>query len=82
MAPLKHRGIYAFRREELLRFARLEPAPLEKSERLEQLRALHHGLAIQVVTTPRDGIEVNTEEDYRRFLESYRKFLESQGGDA
>ena len=40
----KHVGLYAYRREALLRFASLPPAPLEVAEGLEQLRALHHGL--------------------------------------
>ena len=70
--PLKHRGVYAFRREALLRWARLEPVPLERAEKLEQLRALHHSLKIQVVSTPHDGIEVNTREDYDRFVARQR----------
>jgi 3-deoxy-manno-octulosonate cytidylyltransferase (CMP-KDO synthetase) len=67
-AVLKHRGIYAFRRTALLSLAALPPTELEKTERLEQLRALGHGYPIHVTQTPRDGIEVNTPEDYQRFV--------------
>jgi 3-deoxy-manno-octulosonate cytidylyltransferase (CMP-KDO synthetase) len=65
----KHRGVYAYRRSVLLDLARRPPVPLEVLERLEQLRALFHGYRILVLETPREGIEVNTPEDYRRFVE-------------
>ena len=65
---LKHRGVYAFRRAKLLELAALPPAPLEQIERLEQLRWLHHGERIRVAITPRDGIGIDTPEDYRRFV--------------
>ena len=63
----KHVGLYAYRREALLRFASLPPAPLEEAEGLEQLRALHHGMRIRVV--PMDGesgLAVDTPEDLER----------------
>lgn len=65
---LKHRGVYAFRRAKLLELAALEPAELEKIERLEQLRWLHHGERVRVAVTPRDGIGIDTPDDYRRFV--------------
>jgi len=65
---LKHRGIYAFRRTKLLEMAALAPVALERLERLEQLRWLHHGEAVRVAITPRDGIGIDTPEDYRRFV--------------
>jgi 3-deoxy-manno-octulosonate cytidylyltransferase (CMP-KDO synthetase) len=65
----KHRGVYAFRRATLLELAALAAAPLERLERLEQLRWLHHGHRIRVVATPRDGIGIDTADDYRRFVE-------------
>jgi 3-deoxy-manno-octulosonate cytidylyltransferase (CMP-KDO synthetase) len=46
---LRHLGLYAYRREALLRLADLPQAPLERAEALEQLRALHNGLRIRVV---------------------------------
>jgi 3-deoxy-manno-octulosonate cytidylyltransferase (CMP-KDO synthetase) len=63
----KHVGLYAYRREALLRLASLPPAPLEIAEGLEQLRALHHGLRIRVVPQKRDlGPAVDTPEDLER----------------
>ncbi|MBM4265241.1 MAG: 3-deoxy-manno-octulosonate cytidylyltransferase [Deltaproteobacteria bacterium] len=65
---LRHIGLYAYRREFLLRLATLEPTPLERAERLEQLRVLEHGHAIQVaqVQTDESMIEVDTPEDLER----------------
>lgn len=62
----KHLGIYAYRKAALERFATLPPSPLEKLERLEQLRLLENGIAIYVAYAPRDTIGVDTEEDLRR----------------
>jgi 3-deoxy-manno-octulosonate cytidylyltransferase (CMP-KDO synthetase) len=66
----KHVGLYAFRRSALLRFAALSPAPLERAEGLEQLRALHHGLRIRVVPiVGPDNVAVDTPEDLVRVRE-------------
>jgi 3-deoxy-manno-octulosonate cytidylyltransferase (CMP-KDO synthetase) len=62
----KHLGIYAYRKVALERFAALPPSPLEKLERLEQLRLLENGIAIYVADAPRDTIGVDTEEDLVR----------------
>jgi len=51
----KHVGLYAYRREALLRLASLPPSPLEEAEGLEQLRALHHGIRIRVVPVDGEG---------------------------
>jgi 3-deoxy-manno-octulosonate cytidylyltransferase (CMP-KDO synthetase) len=59
----KHPGGYAYRREALERFHRLPPSPLERVERLEQLRFLEDGIPIQVVETMEPTIGVDTEED-------------------
>jgi 3-deoxy-manno-octulosonate cytidylyltransferase (CMP-KDO synthetase) len=59
----KHLGIYAYRRAALERFASLPPSPLERLERLEQLRLLENGIAIYVAEAPRDTVGVDTEED-------------------
>jgi 3-deoxy-manno-octulosonate cytidylyltransferase (CMP-KDO synthetase) len=66
MGYRKHLGIYAYRRGALERFASLKPSPLEKLERLEQLRLLENGIAIYVADAPRDTIGVDTEEDLAR----------------
>ncbi len=63
----KHVGLYAYRREALLRLASLPPSPLEEAEGLEQLRALHHGLRIRVVPLEGEGgVAVDTPEDLER----------------
>jgi 3-deoxy-manno-octulosonate cytidylyltransferase (CMP-KDO synthetase) len=63
---LHHLGLYAFTRETLLRFPAFEPTPLERAERLEQLRALEHGVRIRVALTDRPVLEINTPEDLER----------------
>ena len=63
----KHVGVYVYRREALLRLTSLPPAPLERAEGLEQLRALHHGLRIRVVhRRAAGGPAVDTPEDLER----------------
>jgi 3-deoxy-manno-octulosonate cytidylyltransferase (CMP-KDO synthetase) len=62
----KHLGIYAYRKAALERFAALRPSPLERAERLEQLRLLENGVAIYVAEAPRDTIGVDTEADLER----------------
>jgi len=68
---LVHLGIYAYRRESLLEFARLGPHPLEKAERLEQLRALANGFRIKVGLTQRT-LKVDTPEDFKLFCASLK----------
>lgn len=65
-APLKHLGIYGYQREALLRLAALPPSPLERSESLEQLRALENGMGIRVLIVDRASIGVDTAEDLER----------------
>src|SRR6266403_1479148 len=62
----KHLGFYAYRKSALDRFATLPESPLERSERLEQLRFLENGIPIFVGDTPYDTVGVDTEEDLRR----------------
>lgn len=64
--PLHHLGLYAFARSTLLRLHALPPTPLEHQERLEQLRALEHGIRIRVCETDRPLLEVNMPEDLDR----------------
>ena len=63
---LLHIGLYVYRREILLRLAGLPPTPLEERERLEQLRALEHGIRIRVVGTDKPSLGVDTPEDLER----------------
>ncbi|MBP2627235.1 MAG: 3-deoxy-manno-octulosonate cytidylyltransferase [Firmicutes bacterium] len=62
----KHIGIYAYRRDFLLKYAKLSPAPLEVTESLEQLRALEHGYRIKVLKTDFKSIGVDTMEDLEK----------------
>jgi 3-deoxy-manno-octulosonate cytidylyltransferase (CMP-KDO synthetase) len=62
----KHIGLYVYRRDFLLTFAGLARTPLERSEALEQLRALEHGHRIRVVETAHDAVGVDTPEDLQR----------------
>ncbi|HEY7183304.1 MAG TPA: 3-deoxy-manno-octulosonate cytidylyltransferase [Blastocatellia bacterium] len=61
----KHTGLYAYRRDFLLTYAKLPPTPLEQSEMLEQMRALEHGYKIKVVAVSHRSIGVDTPEDVK-----------------
>ncbi len=61
-----HVGIYAYRRSALERFVRLPPSPLERREKLEQLRALEHGLSIGIACIDAVPAGVDTPEDLAR----------------
>ena len=64
---LRHIGLYAYRARALRALAALAPTPLETAERLEQLRALEHGLEIAVgIAAERPGPGVDTEADLAR----------------
>ncbi len=65
----RHLGLYGYRREFLLKFTSLPRTPLERIERLEQLRALEHGYRIKMVEFAEDhSIGVDTPEDLQRVL--------------
>lgn len=61
-----HIGLYAYRRDFLLRYSKLPQTPLEKTESLEQLRALEHGHRIRVCLTENGTLEINTPDEYQR----------------
>src|ERR1700733_4442576 len=61
-----HIGIYAFRREALKFFVSLTPSPLEKREKLEQLRALEAGMSIVVARVDEAPLSVDTPEDLEK----------------
>jgi 3-deoxy-manno-octulosonate cytidylyltransferase (CMP-KDO synthetase) len=63
---LKHLGIYGYRREALLRLVRFPVSPLERAEKLEQLRALENGIPIAVVTVDYDSVGVDVPADAAR----------------
>lgn len=60
---LCHIGIYAFSREALRKFASMKPTPLERSERLEQLRILESGMKIKVNLTKLKNFSLNSPQD-------------------
>ena len=69
----KHLGLYAYRKPALDWFVTQPESPLEKSERLEQLRFLENGISIFVGETPYDSVGVDTEEDLQRVAEILRR---------
>lgn len=69
-----HLGIYAYHRSFLLRFAQLAHTPLEQTEKLEQLRAIEHGIKIKVVEVPKATLSVDTKSD----LSCARKIMDSK----
>jgi 3-deoxy-manno-octulosonate cytidylyltransferase (CMP-KDO synthetase) len=65
--PLYHHiGLYAYRREALARFVALPPSPLERRERLEQLRALEAGMRIDIALVDVAPLGVDTPEELQR----------------
>jgi len=59
----QHIGVYAYRRNALMRLVKLPSGKLEQAEKLEQLRALENGIPIRMVTTEYNGMGVDTLED-------------------
>ena len=62
----EHIGVYAFRKEALMRFTQWEMTPLETAEKIECLRYLENGIALKMVVTDYMGIEIDTPEDLQR----------------
>jgi 3-deoxy-manno-octulosonate cytidylyltransferase (CMP-KDO synthetase) len=62
----KHIGIYSYRREFLLQYSRWGPTPLERAEKLEQLRILEKGHKIKTAETRFESVCVDTPEDAER----------------
>lgn len=72
----QHVGLYAYRRDFLLRYTKMPQTPLERLEKLEQLRVLENGFPIMVVETQYDSVGVDTPED----LEEVRAILKQRKG--
>jgi len=60
---LRHQGIYGFRRNALLQFVKWKPTPLERTESLEQLRALENGVKVHVLITAKGSPGIDTLAD-------------------
>lgn len=67
----KHIGVYAFRKEALMKFSQLEMTPLEKLEKIECIRYLEHGMKIKMLETDFIGVGIDVPED----LEKARQIL-------
>jgi 3-deoxy-manno-octulosonate cytidylyltransferase (CMP-KDO synthetase) len=70
--PMKHVGLYVYRREFLRTFAALAPTPLERTESLEQLRVLEHGHSILCAEGEAHFTGIDTPEQYAAFVERMR----------
>ena len=70
---LRHQGIYGYRRKVLLAFVKWKPTPLEQAEKLEQLRALEHGIAIGVIVVRRGSVGVDVPADVAKAERALRK---------
>jgi 3-deoxy-manno-octulosonate cytidylyltransferase (CMP-KDO synthetase) len=64
----KHIGVYVYRRKFLLRFSKMKPTPLEKLEKLEQLRVLENGYRIKMSTVNYEPLCVDTPEDLQKVV--------------
>ncbi len=78
---LQHIGIYGFRAGALEEFRTLPRGELEQQERLEQLRLLEAGCEIRVGVVEAAASGIDTEEDYRRFVENTRRMREDRGDE-
>jgi len=74
----KHIGLYVYQRDFLLGYPDLPQGPLERSECLEQLRALENGFMIRVIETEYDSLGIDTPADWARVTELLEKFMVSR----
>ncbi len=73
---LRHLGIYAYRKDFLLKLTKLPQTPLEKTEKLEQLRAIENGFVILVAQVERTADGIDTPAQYAEFVKRYKKTTE------
>ncbi len=76
--PLKHLGLYAYRREFLERYVKLPATPGEQVEQLEQLRVLEHGQSIACIFTDHAHRGIDTPEDYQAFVTRHHRAAPQQ----
>jgi 3-deoxy-manno-octulosonate cytidylyltransferase (CMP-KDO synthetase) len=77
----KHIGVYVFRRKFLLLFSKMKVTPLEKLEKLEQLRALENGYRIKVTPVNYEPLSVDTPEDLRKVIAYFSHLNKNAGPD-
>ena len=78
---LRHIGIYAYRRDFLLRITALPQTLLEKLEKLEQLRAIENGFTILVGKVEHTCEGIDTPEQYAAFVKRYGRRAKDRHGD-
>ncbi len=71
--PLKHVGLYVYRRDFLTKYVTLPATPLEQAESLEQLRVLEHGYDIAVAVAKVSHHGIDTPQQYDEFVARYRE---------
>lgn len=76
---LRHLGIYAYKKDFLLKITKLPPSMLEKSESLEQLRVLENGYKILVGIVEKASSGIDTTDQYADFVKRYKKATEKKG---
>ena len=69
----RHLGIYAYRKDFLMKYTALEPSFLEQTEKLEQLRAIENGYTILTGMVEKAWDGVDTEQQYQAFVERMTK---------
>ncbi len=69
----RHFGIYIYRKELLQEFSRWPESSLERIEKLEQLRAMEHGVRIRVIETPYDSLRIDVPEDLNKIKLSIKR---------
>jgi 3-deoxy-manno-octulosonate cytidylyltransferase (CMP-KDO synthetase) len=74
VSRFKHIGLYVYRRDFLMSYSGLPVGPLERAEKLEQLRALENGFQIRVVETDYESLGVDTPEDLAKVQELFALF--------
>lgn len=68
----QHIGVYAFRKEALMRFTKLPMDPLEKTEKLENLRFLVNGMKVKMLITDYKSIGIDVPEDLEKAIKRFK----------
>jgi 3-deoxy-manno-octulosonate cytidylyltransferase (CMP-KDO synthetase) len=72
----RHLGVYAFRRQALLDFRKLEIGPLEAAEKIEAIRFLEYGKSIQMIDTLSSGVGIDSPEDLEKARALWNKTIQ------
>lgn len=69
----RHIGVYAYRKDALMAFTRMQKSPLEQAEMLEQLRILENGMKIKMVESTHRAVSIDTKEDLEAAVAHFKK---------